>query len=573
VTLWNRLRAPLTSALVAALVSGLVVLVPSSAEAASGHDKDRDKDRDGKAAAIAAARADGLTASRVHFKKSSYLCYGYAACEAAGMSSAGYNTANKKMFWRMYSGHNCTNYVAYRMVQSGLPNSRPWSGGGNATYWGTSVPKLTNGTPTVGAVAWWKANQGPAGSAGHVAYVERVVSADEIVISQDSWRGDFSWATVTRASGNWPSGFIHFNDADLVNTGAPVVQGLPKVGTSLTATSGSWNPTDATIRYQWFANGKPIPKANKATLPLTAERIGQAVSVRTTARKLGYAKKAAVSAATAAILPGQFTATALPVISGTVKVEKKLTLAEGTWDVTPEGTTVQWYADAQPIPGATGHTLVLTPDLAGRAISAGVTAQRTGWDAATVSTAVTAPVTPGTIRVRTKPVLTGAAKPGKTLSVATGDYKPAGTAVAVQWLRDGQPIAGATAATYQVAQADLGTRVSAQVSITKAGYTTVALTTPKTIRVRTTPRIRFDRTALRHGVKVVIEVRSPLVAQVEGTLSVRVDGGKVQKLTLKHGRARLVLRGLPQGEHTIKAVYGGSPVANRTSREGNVRIR
>ena len=121
------------------------------------------------------------------------------------------------MYWRMYSGHNCTNYAAYMMVRSGLPNTRPWSGGGNATYWGTSMPRITDGTPRVGAVAWWKANTGPAGSAGHVAYVEKVVSADQVIVSQDSWGGDFSWATITRGSGNWPSGFIHFNDRELVN--------------------------------------------------------------------------------------------------------------------------------------------------------------------------------------------------------------------------------------------------------------------------------------------------------------------------------------------------------------------
>ena len=61
------------------------------------------------------------------------------------------------MYWRMYGGHNCTNYAAYRMVKAGLPNTRPWSGGGNATYWGTSMKSLTNATPRVGAVAWWKA--------------------------------------------------------------------------------------------------------------------------------------------------------------------------------------------------------------------------------------------------------------------------------------------------------------------------------------------------------------------------------------------------------------------------------
>ena len=29
------------------------------------------------------------------------------------------------MYWRMYAGHNCTNYVAYRLIQTGMPDSRP----------------------------------------------------------------------------------------------------------------------------------------------------------------------------------------------------------------------------------------------------------------------------------------------------------------------------------------------------------------------------------------------------------------------------------------------------------------
>jgi surface antigen len=573
VTLSNRLRAPLTSAVVAGLVAALVTLVPSSAEAAPRHGHDRDRADRGKAAAVAAARADGLTASRATFPRKSYLCYGYQACADAGMPAAGYATANKKMYWRMYAGHNCTNYVAYRMVQSGLPNVRPWTGAGNATYWGGAVPSLTNGTPSVGSVAWWRANQGPAGSAGHVAYVERVVSADEIVISQDSWRGDFSWAVVTRSSGNWPSGFIHFNDADLVNTAAPVVEGFAKVGTQLTATGGSWSPADATVRYQWFANGVPIPQATKPTLDLGADRLGQAISVRTTARKTGYAKGVATSAPTAAVLPGELTSTTTPAISGTLRTDKTITVDQGAWNVAPDSVTVQWYVEGQPIAGATGATLTLTPDLVGRSLTAGVTAQRAGYDPMTVGTAATAPVAPGIIRVHAKPTMKGTAKPGKTLRVATGSYRPAGTSVAVQWLRDGQPIAGATAASYRLTKEDLGTRVAAQVSVTRAGYTTVTMTPPASVRVRTTPRIRFDRTVLKHRTKVAIEVSSPQVDTIEGTVLVRIDGGPVQTLTLHHGRTHVVLRDLDAGQHEVKVVYAGSTVADRTSRSVSVRTR
>ena len=150
------------------------------------------------------------------------LCVGYTGCAKLGMSDAGYSKVSKTMYWRMYSGHNCTNYAAYRMVKAGLPNTRPWTGGGNATYWGTSMkPRSPTPPRRVGPVAWWKAGVYPAGSAGHVAYVEKVVSADEIIVSMDSWHGDFSWARVTTATKGWPSGFVHFKDVQIANTAVP----------------------------------------------------------------------------------------------------------------------------------------------------------------------------------------------------------------------------------------------------------------------------------------------------------------------------------------------------------------
>ena len=216
----------------------------------------------------------------------STLCKGYAACVKAGMSDAGYGAASKSMYWRMYAGHNCTNYVAYRMVSSGLPNTRPWSGGGNATNWGTEMKQITDSTPKVGSVAWWKAGVKPAGSVGHVAYVEQVISADEIIVSQDSWGGDFSWARVTRASSGWPSGFIHFNDADLRNTSVPTVTGDAKLGSVLTASPGSWSQSSTTFSYQWLQNGVAIPDATAPTRKLYKRQLGKQVTVQVTASRL-----------------------------------------------------------------------------------------------------------------------------------------------------------------------------------------------------------------------------------------------------------------------------------------------
>ena len=53
------------------------------------------------------------------------LCKGFVQCNARGYGNGGYQSQYRKMWWRMYSGHNCTNYGAYRMVKAGLSTTRP----------------------------------------------------------------------------------------------------------------------------------------------------------------------------------------------------------------------------------------------------------------------------------------------------------------------------------------------------------------------------------------------------------------------------------------------------------------
>lgn len=557
-TLRNRLLAPLTAALVGGLVAMLLALAPA-------------------APAAAGTPADGAGHKRgpdAVFKRSSYLCYGYQDCRQAGMGNAGYARANSKMYWRMYSGHNCTNYAAYRMVRSGLPNQRPWSGGGNATYWGTSMPKITDATPRVGAVAWWKANTGPAGSAGHVAYVEKVVSADEIIVSQDSWGGDFSWAVVTRASGNWPSGFVHFNDVPLTNRVAPEISGIAKVGSVLSSTSGTWKPADADVAYQWYADGVAITGATEPTLRLTRARLDQVITVTTTGSKLGYPTRSATSAPTDAVLPGTLKSVTAPAISGEAKVDSTLTLDTGTWTPTPSGLAVQWFSDGTPIEGAVDTSLPVTPDLVGATISATVTATRDGYDAVSASSAPTQPVAAGTFTVTTPPSVDGIAKLGQTLTVDTGAFRPTDADVAIQWLRDGEPVPNATGSTYQISNVDLGSRISARVTLTRAGYTDSVVVSDPTARVKTDPqlRVRVRHLDHRHGVRLTISVDAPGLETVTGPVVVRV-AGVARELTLRNGKAHVVLTDLPTGKRPMVVRYGGSDTVTRTKLSRQIRIR
>lgn len=143
------------------------------------------------------------------------LCRGYAKCRAGGYSDAGYQANSQQSYWRMFSGPNCTNYVAYRLVRDGLTNARPAADRGqsnaslNAFAWGVAYASLTNGVPKVGSVAWWGANAGK-GRIGHVAYVEKVHRDGTVTISEDSSSGNgFAWKKLTPGQ-DYPQGFIHF---------------------------------------------------------------------------------------------------------------------------------------------------------------------------------------------------------------------------------------------------------------------------------------------------------------------------------------------------------------------------
>ena len=413
----------------------------------------------------------------------SRLCTGYDACARAGMSSAGYDKARGTMWWRMYAGHNCTNYAAYRMVRSGMPNVRPWSGGGNATYWGTSMSGITDRTPVVGAVAWWKAYAYPAGSSGHVAYVERVVSADEIIVSQDSWGGDFSWARITKTSGGWPTGFVHFNDVALTSTTRPVVTGTSRVGSVLTASPGTWNPGDATKKYQWRASGEDIAGATTSTLRITPALLDKRIRVRVTASKDGYPTTTARSRRTRAVRPGLLDVAVVPSVVGEERVGATLTADPGQWTATPESVDFQWLADGVPVAGAVEPELTVDPSLVGRSLAVLVTVRKAGYTDAQVTTSPTAPMAEGGLQVEERPVVTGAARVGETVAVTPGAVAPVASG-SVRWLRSGVPIRGATGSRYHLTDADSGSRISVRVRWALDGYATMRTRATPTPRVK-----------------------------------------------------------------------------------------
>jgi surface antigen len=487
---------------------------------------------------------------------STYLCTGYEACSKAGYPHAGYKGVAKTMYWRMYGGHNCTNYAAYRMVKSGMANTRPWSGEGNAAHWGKAMASITNQTPMVGSIAWWKANVPGAGSSGHVAYVEQVVSATEIVISEDSWGGDFHWRRITKGGKGWPSGFIHFNDAVLAPTTPPSIVGTPKVGVALSASQGAWKPTGS-FKYQWSAGGTPIAGATARTYTPGAGEVRKRLAVTVTARKKGYKPGTAVASTATTVEPGTMALAAAPTITGTPLVDETLTATAGSWSPAPSAQSVQWYADGAAIPGATGWTLVLGQDQIDKRVTARVSVTANGYTTGTADSAPTTPVLAGTIAETAPYALTGRAAYGKVLTVSPGAVEPADASLTYTWLRDGKPVEGRTGPTYQLTSADVGHKISVRLDFARRSYRSLSRTLSAGGPVTTAPKVTVKAAGQPGRAVVRVRVWAPGAPKPGGQAMLQVGTAK-QTVQIVQGYAKVVVGDLRPGKRAVRAHWEGT---------------
>lgn len=97
---------------------------------------------------------------------------------------------NQNGYWNMFAGHNCTNYVAWRLQSEGVP--QPSVHLGNAATWAQRAEEagiLVDHEPEAGAVAQWDSYAGGNGWAGHVAYIEEVYDDGTMLVSEDYWHG------------------------------------------------------------------------------------------------------------------------------------------------------------------------------------------------------------------------------------------------------------------------------------------------------------------------------------------------------------------------------------------------
>lgn len=254
----------------------------------------------------------------------------------------------------------------------------------------------------------------------------------------------------------------------------PTISGTANVGSTVTATKGSWNFAPTSYSYQWYRNGAAIKGAAKPTYKLTTTDVGRKITAKVTAKRYGYkpgsATTAARTVASAAIKP-----VGKPKISGTIRRGATVTATKGSWNITPTSYSYQWYRSGKAIKGAAKPKYKITSADIGRKITAKVTAKRYGYKAGSATSA--ARTAAGTaFKSVGRPKISGTKKVGQTLTAKPGIASPQATSYSYQWYRDGKAVKGATKKIYKLRSADEGSDMTVKVTAKRTYYSSTSRT-------------------------------------------------------------------------------------------------
>ena len=277
------------------------------------------------------------------------------------------------------------------------------------------------------------------------------------------------------------------------DTGAPTISGTAVVGSTLTATTGTWGgyPTP-TYAYQWEScvafTCSTISGATSSTYVLGGSDYGKEVIVAVTATN-SVGQSTATSGEAGPIAGAAPAVTVAPAITGTAKIGQTLTASTGTWTGTPAPSyAYEWQlcsgGTCTAISGATSSTYVLPDADYSEAVEVVVTATNSVGHSSSTS-APTGDILGESPELTLGPAITGTATVGQVLTTSTGTWTgyPVPT-LAYQWqdcltatqpsdvTPDGAPgctdIAGATGTTYTLASTDYGYYVRVLVTATNA---------------------------------------------------------------------------------------------------------
>jgi Ca2+-binding RTX toxin-like protein len=258
-------------------------------------------------------------------------------------------------------------------------------------------------------------------------------------------------------------------------------------GSVLGVAPGTWvavNPP-VTTTYQWQRcnaagqNCADIAGATSETYELASADVGSTIRVREIATSSDGTASATTDVTPVVVALAPSNLSPPPPISGTASVGQTLTVSAGTWKgTTPMTFTYQWKrcdangAGCANIAGATGTTYVATSGDVASTLRVTVTATN-GVGVATIDSSPTEAIRTAAPSVDVKPVVSGTARVGSSLSTTTGTwFGVTPFTYTYQWRRcnasgqDCTDIAGARSSSYSITSADVGFRLGVNVRAT-----------------------------------------------------------------------------------------------------------
>lgn len=278
------------------------------------------------------------------------------------------------------------------------------------------------------------------------------------------------------------------------STTPPAIAGAAQVGSTLTATPGSWTG-DSPISYSftWLrcdSGGNAcaaIAGATSQTYLIAVADLGARLRVSVVAVN-GAGAAAAVSATTSVIssAPSAPTSSVAPTVTGAARQGEVLTVSTGTWTGTGTITyTYQWKrcdsagqgcVDASSV--IAQNSVTLTAGDVGKTMRAVVIATTTAGAASATSAPTPVVVARDAPAVTAIPAISGIAREGESLTATTGTWQGSGLTFKYTWRRcdaAGENCTDASAPitqnTVNLVSADTGKTIRVVVTATSAGGT------------------------------------------------------------------------------------------------------
>ena len=266
--------------------------------------------------------------------------------------------------------------------------------------------------------------------------------------------------------------------APVVDGPEALIFGYAIVNQTMFADTSMW-PKGIPLEFQWLIDGEAISGATSSTYVVRPQDGGRLLSVTITGAPDGTNFVTSYSDTTE-VSPADQTLTPTPVITGTFKVGKTLSVTTGKWAAGVEF-AYQWYIDNDAVFGATDSTFELPAAAADLNVYVEVTGSLLGYNTS-VQASDSDTVQPGTLKATAAPTITGTAKVGQRLTAVEHTWD-SGVSFEYQWFAAAKAISGATSKTFKLTGAEFGKAITVKVTGSLLGYTSVTKASTATAKV------------------------------------------------------------------------------------------